>query len=127
MNLSAEDFQAIALTLQLASVTTVLLLLLATALRWFNQPAAPAAALVPAPTAVLTAPASAPASPVIAPAATAAMAPPTAAAGPTPVAPILRVVPLANLVAPKFQEFDGSGAAPAGCASTTSWACAGCG
>ncbi|MFM8884150.1 MAG: hypothetical protein ACKOH7_05025, partial [Solirubrobacterales bacterium] len=31
-----------------------------------------------------------------------------------PVAPILRVVPLANLVAPKFQEFDGSGAAPAG-------------
>ncbi|MFM9140504.1 MAG: hypothetical protein ACKOTH_08260 [Solirubrobacterales bacterium] len=31
-----------------------------------------------------------------------------------PVAPILRVVPLANLVAPKFQEFDGSRAAPAG-------------
>lgn len=30
-----------------------------------------------------------------------------------PVAPILRVVPLANLVAPKFQEFDSSGAAPA--------------
>ena len=28
-----------------------------------------------------------------------------------PVAPILRVVPLANLVAPKFQEFGGSGAA----------------
>ena len=27
-----------------------------------------------------------------------------------PVAPILRVVPLANLVAPRFQEFDGSGA-----------------
>lgn len=76
------------------------LLLLATALRWFNQPAAPAAALVPAPTAVLTAPASAPASPVIAPAATAAMAPPTAAAGHAPVAPILRPEPPAATVAP---------------------------
>ena len=30
-----------------------------------------------------------------------------------PVAPILRVVPLANIVAPKLQEFDGSGSAPA--------------
>ena len=30
-----------------------------------------------------------------------------------PVAPILRVVPLANLVAPKFQEFGGSGGQPA--------------
>lgn len=29
-----------------------------------------------------------------------------------PVAPILRVVPLANLVAPKFQEFEGSGDSP---------------
>ena len=35
MNLSAEDFQAIALTLQLASVTTVLLLLLATPVAWW--------------------------------------------------------------------------------------------
>ena len=35
MNLSAEDFQAIALTLQLASVTTVLLLVLATPLAWW--------------------------------------------------------------------------------------------
>lgn len=30
-----------------------------------------------------------------------------------PVAPILRVVPLANLVAPKFQEFEASGQSPA--------------
>ena len=30
-----------------------------------------------------------------------------------PVAPILRVVPLANLVAPKFQEFEASGGSPA--------------
>ena len=30
-----------------------------------------------------------------------------------PVAPILRVVPLANLVAPKFQEFEASGESPA--------------
>lgn len=82
----------------LAALGLGVLLLLATALRWFNQPAAPAAALVPAPTAVLTA--SAPASPVIAPAATAAMAPPTAAAGPTPVAPILRPEPTAATVAP---------------------------
>jgi hypothetical protein len=29
-----------------------------------------------------------------------------------PVAPILRVVPLANLVAPRFQEFEASGEAP---------------
>ena len=35
MYLSAEDFQAIALTLQLASVTTVLLLLLATPVAWW--------------------------------------------------------------------------------------------
>ena len=35
MNLSAEDFQAIALTLQLATVTTVLLLLLATPVAWW--------------------------------------------------------------------------------------------
>jgi molybdate transport system permease protein len=35
MNLSAEDLQAIALTLQLASVTTVLLLLLATPVAWW--------------------------------------------------------------------------------------------
>ena len=35
MHLSAEDFQAIVLTLQLASVTTVLLLLLATPLAWW--------------------------------------------------------------------------------------------
>lgn len=35
MNLSAEDFQAMALTLQLASVTTVLLLLLATPVAWW--------------------------------------------------------------------------------------------
>jgi molybdate transport system permease protein len=35
MNLSAEDFQAIALTLQLAGVTTVLLLLLATPVAWW--------------------------------------------------------------------------------------------
>jgi molybdate transport system permease protein len=35
MNLSAEDFQAIALTLQLASVTTVLLLVLATPVAWW--------------------------------------------------------------------------------------------
>ena len=35
MNLSAEDFQAIALTLQLASVTTVLLLLVATPVAWW--------------------------------------------------------------------------------------------
>jgi len=35
MNLSAEDFQAITLTLQLASVTTVLLLLLATPVAWW--------------------------------------------------------------------------------------------
>ncbi len=35
MNLSVEDFQAIALTLQLASVTTVLLLLLATPVAWW--------------------------------------------------------------------------------------------
>jgi molybdate transport system permease protein len=35
MNLSAEDFQAIALTLQLASVTTALLLLLATPVAWW--------------------------------------------------------------------------------------------
>jgi len=35
MHLSAEDFQAIVLTLQLASVTTVLLLLLATPVAWW--------------------------------------------------------------------------------------------
>ena len=35
MNLRAEDFQAIALTLQLATVTTVLLLLLATPVAWW--------------------------------------------------------------------------------------------
>jgi len=35
MNLTSEDFKAIALTLQLASVTTVLLLLLATPLAWW--------------------------------------------------------------------------------------------
>ena len=35
MNLNAEDVQAIALTLQLASVTTVLLLLLATPVAWW--------------------------------------------------------------------------------------------
>jgi len=35
MNLSAQDVQAIALTLQLASVTTVLLLLLATPVAWW--------------------------------------------------------------------------------------------
>jgi molybdate transport system permease protein len=35
MHLSADDFQAIALTLQLASVTTVLLLLLATPVAWW--------------------------------------------------------------------------------------------
>ena len=35
MNLSAEDFQAISLTLQLASITTVLLLLLATPVAWW--------------------------------------------------------------------------------------------
>lgn len=35
MNLSAEDLQAMALTLQLASVTTVLLLLLATPVAWW--------------------------------------------------------------------------------------------
>ena len=35
MNLTTEDFKAIALTLQLASVTTVLLLLLATPLAWW--------------------------------------------------------------------------------------------
>ena len=35
MHLSVEDFQAIALTLQLASVTTVLLLLLATPVAWW--------------------------------------------------------------------------------------------
>jgi molybdate transport system permease protein len=35
MNLSAEDLQAISLTLQLASVTTVLLLLLATPVAWW--------------------------------------------------------------------------------------------
>lgn len=35
MNLSAEDFLAISLTLQLASVTTVLLLLIATPVAWW--------------------------------------------------------------------------------------------
>ncbi len=54
MNLSAEDFQAIALTLQLASVTTVLLLLLATPLAWWlaHTPSAwraPVASLVALP------------------------------------------------------------------------------
>jgi molybdate transport system permease protein len=54
MNLSAEDFQAIALTLQLASVTTVLLLLLATPVAWWlahTQSAwrAPVASLVALP------------------------------------------------------------------------------
>jgi molybdate transport system permease protein len=54
MNLSAEDFRAIALTLQLASVTTVLLLLLATPVAWWlahTQSAwrAPVASLVALP------------------------------------------------------------------------------
>jgi molybdate transport system permease protein len=54
MNLSAEDFQAIALTLQLASVTTVLLLLLATPVAWWLAHTrsgwrAPVAALVALP------------------------------------------------------------------------------